>query len=68
MFIFLGKRLRRYTEMMDDLTLPDFFESRFKDKSNVLRILSVSIILIFMISIPDEENIVQVFTGIPEYI
>ncbi len=50
MFIFLGKRLRRYTAMMDDLTLPDFFESRFKDKSNVLRILSVSIILIFMIS------------------
>ncbi len=50
MFIFVGKRLRRYTEMMDNLTLPDFFESRFKDKSNVLRILSVSIILIFMIS------------------
>jgi sodium/proline symporter len=50
MFVFLGKRLRRYTAMMDDLTLPDFFESRFKDKSNVLRILSVSIILIFMIS------------------
>jgi len=50
MFIFLGKRLRRYTAMMDNLTLPDFFESRFKDKSNTLRILSVSIILIFMIS------------------
>jgi SSS family solute:Na+ symporter len=50
MFIFVGKRLRRYTAMMDDLTLPDFFESRFKDKSNILRILSVSIILIFMIS------------------
>jgi sodium/proline symporter len=50
MFVFLGKRLRRYTAMMNNLTLPDFFESRFKDKSNVLRILSVSIILIFMIS------------------
>lgn len=50
MFIFLGKRLRRYTSMMDDLTLPDFFQSRFKDKTNILRILSVSIILIFMIS------------------
>jgi sodium/proline symporter len=50
MFVFLGKRLRRYTALMDDLTIPDFFESRFKDKSNVLRILSVSIILIFMIS------------------
>lgn len=50
MFVFLGKRLRRYTAMMDNLTLPDFFESRFKDKSKVLRILSVSIIIVFMIS------------------
>lgn len=50
MFIFLGKRLRRYTAMMDNLTIPDFFESRFKDKSNIIRILSVSIILVFMIS------------------
>ena len=50
LFAFVGKRLRRYTGRMDNLTLPDFFESRFKDKSNILRILSVSIILIFMIS------------------
>jgi sodium/proline symporter len=50
LFIFVGKRLRRYTAKMDNLTLPDFFESRFKDKSNILRILSVFIILIFMIS------------------
>jgi len=50
LFIFVGKRLRRYTFMMDNLTLPDFYESRFKDKSNILRILSVLIILIFMIS------------------
>ena len=50
LFAFVGKRLRRYTAMMDNLTLPDFFESRFKDKSNMLRIISVVIILIFMIS------------------
>jgi SSS family solute:Na+ symporter len=50
LFIFVGKRLRRYTSMMDNLTLPDFFESRYKDNSNILRILSVFIILIFMIS------------------
>jgi len=50
LFVFVGKRLRRYTSKMGNLTLPDFFESRFKDKSNILRILSVSIILIFMIS------------------
>ncbi|MCJ7581312.1 MAG: sodium/proline symporter [Candidatus Aminicenantes bacterium] len=50
LFAFVGKRLRRYTGMMDDLTLPDFFESRFKDKTSLLRILSVIIILIFMVS------------------
>ncbi|MGD2295946.1 MAG: sodium/proline symporter [Candidatus Aminicenantes bacterium] len=50
LFAFVGKRLRRYTSMKENLTLPDFFESRFKDKTNILRILSVSIILIFMVS------------------
>jgi len=50
LFAFVGKRLRRYTALMDDLTLPDFFESRFKDKTSLLRILSVAIILIFMVS------------------
>jgi Na+/proline symporter len=50
LFVFVGKRLRRYTAKMENLTLPDFFESRFKDKTSILRILSVAIILIFMIS------------------
>ena len=50
LFAFVGKRLRRYTSMMDNITLPDFFESRFKDKTNILRVISVIIILIFMIS------------------
>jgi len=50
LFIFVGKRLRRYTSKKDNLTLPDFFESRYNDTSNVLRILSVFIILIFMVS------------------
>ncbi len=50
LFLFLAKRLRRYTERMDNLTLPDFFESRYKDKTNILRITSVIIILIFMVA------------------
>jgi sodium/proline symporter len=50
LFLFLAKRLRRYTEKMDNLTLPDFFESRYKDKSNLLRVTSVIIILIFMVA------------------
>ena len=50
LFLFLAKRLRRFTERMNDITLPDFFESRYQDKSGLLRIASVTIILIFMIS------------------
>ena len=50
LFLFLAPRLRRETEKMDDLTIPDFFESRFNDKSGLLRVVSVGIILIFMIA------------------
>lgn len=50
LFLFLAKRLRRFTEQMDNLTLPDFYESRFNDQSGLLRILSVIIILFFMIA------------------
>ncbi|MSN96615.1 sodium/proline symporter PutP [Campylobacter sp. FMV-PI01] len=45
---FLAKRLRIYTEVADDsVTIPDFLENRFKDKTKVLRIVSGIFILIF---------------------
>ncbi len=50
LFLFVGKRLRRYTEATNSITLPDFFEARFKDNLHILRITSVAIIVIFMIS------------------
>ncbi len=41
-------RLRLYTEIADNsLTLPDYFENRFKDNSKVLRITSALVILLF---------------------
>lgn len=47
---FIAKRLRRYTEIANDsLTLSDFFENRFRDKSKILRITSALFILIFFI-------------------
>lgn len=49
MFIFVGKRLRRYTQKVDAITLPDFYEARFRDKSHILRITSVVIIVVFMV-------------------
>lgn len=47
---FVAARLRRYTEAANDsLTLPDFFENRFHDKSNLLRTICAVFILIFFI-------------------
>lgn len=46
----VAKRLRVYTQISgDSLTLPDYFENRFKDKSKVLRIISAVFILTFFL-------------------
>ncbi len=44
---FVGQRLRRYTEVIDAITIADFFEKRFKDNSRVLRIVTGLVILVF---------------------
>src|SRR5690554_6273244 len=45
---FVAKRLRMYTEISGDaITLPDFFENRFRDNTKLLRIVSALLILIF---------------------
>lgn len=49
LFLFVGKRLRRYTARGDDITLPDFFETRYKDHQHILRVVSVAIIVFFLI-------------------
>ena len=47
-YLFLAKRLRVYTEVASDsITIPDFLENRFKDRTKILRIISGLIILIF---------------------
>ena len=50
LFLFYAKRLRRFSEKYDCITLPDFFAARFNDKSGLLRLTLAVIILIFMIS------------------
>lgn len=44
---FTAKRLRRYTEIVEAITIADYFENRFKDKSHALRIVSALVILVF---------------------
>lgn len=47
-YLLVAPRLRVYTELADDaITIPDFFEKRFDDKSRTLRILSSIVIIIF---------------------
>ena len=47
-YIIVAPRLRIYTELANDsVTLPDFFENRFEDKSRVLRLVSSIVIIVF---------------------
>lgn len=50
LFIFYAPKIREFTEKADCITIPDFFEARFNDKSGVLRIVLVVIFLIFMVA------------------
>lgn len=47
-WLLVAGRLRAYTEVADNaLTLSDFFANRFEDRTNLLRIVSAIVILIF---------------------
>ena len=48
-WIYTSKRLRRYTQVLDALTLPDYFEFRFRDKTRFLRVLSALMIFLFFL-------------------
>ena len=47
-WLFVSKRLRIYSQhASNSLTLPDYFENRFNDKTNILRLVSAFVILLF---------------------
>lgn len=47
-YIVVASRLRVYTEKAgDSITLPDFFKNRLNDQSNLIKIISGAIIIIF---------------------
>ncbi len=49
-WLFVAKRLRQYTEICGNaLTMPDYFEHRFRDNSRVLRIVTALFILVFFL-------------------
>lgn len=49
-WLIVAKRLRKYTIVAGDaITLPDFFQNRYRDKSGVLKMVSAIFILIFFL-------------------
>jgi len=50
LFLYYARRLRRFTEARDAITLPDFYAARFGDRSGLLRGLLALIIFVFMVS------------------
>jgi sodium/proline symporter len=49
-WLFVAKRLRQYTEISgNSITLPDFFENRFKDSKHILRVVSAVFIVVFFL-------------------
>jgi len=47
-YLIVAPRLRAYTEIASDsITLPEFFENRFEDKTRLLRIVSSIVIIVF---------------------
>lgn len=47
-WVLIAPRLRSYTQVANDsITIPSFFENRFKDKTKLLRIVSSLVILVF---------------------
>ncbi|MDR6224351.1 sodium/proline symporter PutP [Desmospora profundinema] len=47
-WLYVAPRLRTYTEVANNsITIPDYFENRFKDDSRILRMVSALVIFIF---------------------
>lgn len=48
-WLFVTKRLRRYTIRVGAVTIPEFFSKRYHDKRNILMCISAIVILIFFV-------------------
>ncbi|MFC4736844.1 sodium/proline symporter [Bacillus daqingensis] len=50
MFFFVARRFRTFSEKTGSITIPDIFESRLGDPWKIMRLISASIILFFMVA------------------
>ncbi len=47
-WLFLSRRFKRLTDRYDSLTIPDYLESRFRDSSHLLRMVSAGALVVFV--------------------
>lgn len=48
-WLFVSKRLRKYSEHIDAVTVPEFFAKRFGDENHVISLIAAIIIIIFFV-------------------
>ena len=48
-FLFVARRLRRYSEKLGAFTIPDFYSRRYNDNENTLSLIAALIIIIFFV-------------------
>lgn len=48
-WFFMAKKFKRQSDAYDSITIPDYLESHFKSKTHLLRIISASVLSIFVI-------------------
>ena len=48
-WLFVARRLRRYSAKIGAITVPDFFSRRYKDQRHILSLIAALVILIFFI-------------------
>lgn len=48
-FLFVARRLRRYSSNLGAITVPDFFSRRYHDKKHILSLIAALVILVFFV-------------------
>ncbi len=48
-WLFVAAKLRRYTAKLGSITLPEYFAARYKDKKNIITLVSAIVIVVFFI-------------------
>ena len=48
-WLIVSKRIRNYTQLIDAVTIPEFFSKRFGDKKNLLSLIAGLVILVFFV-------------------